>query len=62
MPSRIDAEVVLDGLQPQAGGDPALYVIRSTGVISPPRTQDPDAHRTLPRRSSTVRGRETRKL
>ena len=41
------AEVVLERLRPEVGGDPAIYVIRSTGVIPGPRTQDPDARRTV---------------
>ena len=41
------AEVVLERLRPTVGGDPAIYVIRSTGVIPGPRTQDPDARRTV---------------
>ena len=41
------AEVVLERLRPEVGGDPAIYVIRSTGVIPGPRAQDPDARRTV---------------
>ena len=41
------ADVVLERLRPQVGSDPALYVIRSTGVIPGPRAQDPDARRTV---------------
>ena len=41
------AEVVLERLRPQLGGDPALYIIRSTGLIPGPRAQDPDARRTV---------------
>ena len=38
---------MLERLRLQLGGDPALYVIRSTGVIPGPRAQDPDARRTV---------------
>lgn len=41
------AEVVLERLRPEIGLSPALYVIRSTGVIPGPRTRDPDARRTV---------------
>ena len=41
------AEVVLERIRPQSGNDPALYVIRSTGVIPGPRERDPDARRTV---------------
>jgi hypothetical protein len=42
-----EAEVVLERLRPQVDDDAALYVVRSTGVVPGPRTQDPDARRTV---------------
>ncbi len=38
---------MLERIRPPIGGDPPLYVVRSTGVIPGPRPQDPDARRTV---------------
>lgn len=41
------AEIVLEQMRPKVGNDPALYVIRSTGVIPGPRADIPAARRTV---------------
>jgi hypothetical protein len=55
------AEIVLEQLRPQSGNDPALYVIRSTGVIPGPREQDPDARRTVAQLAQWQSGEMTAK-
>lgn len=41
------ANIVLEQVRPEVGGDPALYLIRSTGVIDGPRSWDPPSRRTV---------------
>lgn len=41
------AEVVLERIRPSVGGEPALYLIRATGIVDGPREGDPDSRRTV---------------
>jgi hypothetical protein len=41
------ADVVLERLKPEAGNEPGLYVIRSTGTVPSARPEDPPARRTV---------------
>ncbi|MEX0935890.1 MAG: hypothetical protein WD013_03225 [Gemmatimonadota bacterium] len=41
------ARVALERLRPATATTPAMYVVSSTGVIPGPRTQDPEARRTV---------------
>ena len=41
------ADVVLERLKPEAGNEPGLYIIRSTGTVPSARPEDPPARRTV---------------